>query len=1219
MIARLLKISSLGNLGTFYESDYIRERDILFENSGLADRMLKLLKRAELPENIYRMEYLDTIYQKFSSKDSMLFSLQEMFDEGWLIACSGEWTFNVSNQYLYEKVDHLLSEKETQIFSFLKELSGISYRSKRWFRISEQEDYKESADILEIRDDGIFLKPHGKPWSQFGNAILGKWWDEIFEMADSEEEKNRQIERWFLCWEFLECCQKPDCFCEHVQELFEICLEKLEIGLNNISWNLMEKILRRRLYLEYNLAGKLRYDDLLQDFPDMLAARLLYIESECSFFDLLKPFQRLSIFCQLCMRQYGRVDENMRMRLRQGVQNPLGYIYFYCLTGNTENIRFVIDCLGDAGLYMIAASVIWGMCYTLITEMPSIGEKILDELNQNLFHILEHGLEWRNREEWLFSIKDLTWYLNKKSIWYCKNENINKNGTQRYMQYICTAYLSWYRVNISNKASLHEDILEYFCGEFENSSERDVVGAFAQYTILLGMQNTEEKKEKLFETYQKFLKRVQIEDTLVSVLTWSFWLEGYWISMMREVASSKKECDVFLKLLKPDFYKKMADVQEEESPRLKIGMAAIIQMYFITILFLEVRGEIAEKYRIKVETAFVECFVGFQIEQCDLFDPESIRILESEIVIRRCMEILPMLHSEKRAKILSEMKKESSEKLIFLSQYILNPDFRKQWIQILLQRHEEDFAKNIFYIPTYKQIIDCLMELCFQGEDEKQVLLDKTREMLGRFQQIIKEKGPGMEKQYKAWMESARLRIKILMHEDEAVLFGEKSSSSTFYRALLYLNRMDLDSLKKSEELYRDYIDAEDTDKSNAVYINYFAACVRICTHMETTEEEKVFYLQKAESIAKKVHENLYLSLSDQKILFSNELFLYTVLNDNLKFWKSVSYLPPELKYELSCAKYIVYMLILGKEVQKAEEYLDELVLRYGMIEEIKQLRKKVGETVGTLEQDVPAYLPNETTDIEKYRNVLNRIKNLLETESALVRLQKDQLENPEEANLLEFVLNASQKMEQYSDYLVYESKVPHENVYSKFIQILFNQRGKEIWDFYLMDQTLEGTAYDRKQDNYQSVGVVDLFIYHDNRPTGIIETIKLRGTEYNDIKAHIQKIHGYNYANVPTVFLLILADMSNPGKFWEKYEKDILPSIIKETKDNDWHITEYVSAENIELVKQKLICKPLYLCMTSHTCDGTNHTLHLYHIMVDIKKAAAKKEAVDARKGKQS
>lgn len=89
---------------------------------------------------------------------------------------------------------------------------------------------------------------------------------------------------------------------------------------------------------------------------------------------------------------------------------------------------------------------------------------------------------------------------------------------------------------------------------------------------------------------------------------------------------------------------------------------------------------------------------------------------------------------------------------------------------------------------------------------------------------------------------------------------------------------------------------------------------------------------------------------------------------------------------------------------------------------------------------------------------------------------------------------------------------------------------------------------------------------------------------------------------------------MAEPGKFWRKYEKEMLPQLIEETKNNDWHIVEQVSKENIELFRKQVRQEPLYICMTAHTCGSTNQTLHVYHLMVDIRKEAAKKEAVEAR-----
>ncbi len=1215
-IIRLMQMANLENTKAFCEADYIGEREYIFDYGGMACKMLELLKNAVFPENSYQMQYLDRVYYEFGEKTPILFSKQELFDEGWLIACRGEWLFNISYKSFYESIDHLSSEKETQILSFLKELSKIPYHSQMRLRVSEQIKCEELEGVLTVKDGIAYIEPHGKYWLRYGNAIFGKWWDEIIETGLLDKgETYQQIERWFLCWNFFQRCSKPDCYCEHVGELFGICLKRLEEELENISWDLIEKIFRRKLYLENNQNGYRKYSDFMDDYPKTKIACILYIDNYLNF-NLSEPPERLSQLYYLCLRQYGYVNIDYQIRFLKCIQNPWIYLNFAAFTAKIVNVECLIDCLEEPELYVVAAHAIWEKSYDIVTKIPSIGKKILEELDQNMFEIVDCKLGGENQEEWFSVVKDLSWYLNEQSSWYSKNTYMSKTGISIYMQHIHDDYMKWYVKNILYKNQLHNEVLKYFGDEFENCNERDIVKTFAGYAILLGMQCTEESSRKLFDALQKFLERVQVEDTLISVLSWSFWQEKFWIFMMRQVAENASEITKFLKLLEPEGYKEQVNIQRKENSALsRIGMAASILVYLMTILLIEGREETGKRNRMEIEKKFVEYILGVQIEQCDLFNPESVRLLKTEVVIHRCMEVMPMLNGQNQTTIMNEMAKKSPEKLIFLLWYVQNTDIRQKWIQILIQRIEEDFAKNIFCISTYMQIIDYLMEICFQGEDKEQKLTRKADELLGQFQYKIQDKGERIEKQYESWIQSAKFRIKLLKGEEQDILSDDKNTSSIFYKAFIYLNREDLESLKKAEQLYYTCISCKGVNANSASYINYFVACVRICTHEDISETEKREYIQKAENTAKEIRNSDMFLISNQKIFYINEMYLYTMLNDHLKFWKSASLLPTELKYDFSCARYVIQMLIIENENNKAEEYINELILRYGKTNEIGQLQRELHEKVVIPERNIPTALYNESSEIEKYRNALNSIKNLSEMDGALVRLQKNNLENPVEANLLEFVLNAVQQMGQYSDYLIYNSKTRNEDTYNKFVQILFNQRNKDIWDYYLKDQTFKGTAGDKLKSGFQSVGRIDLLICHKNDSVGIIETIKLQGTDYNNIQKHIQKIFGYNFANVSTAFLLILADMSKPGEFWEKYENSILPRMSEETKGNVWHFTGQTSQEDIELIKNGIVRKPVYLCMTCHVCDSTNQTLHLYHIMVDIQKAAAKKEAVDARK----
>lgn len=81
--AKIIRLLEMANSEKHYpscEMDCIDKRDIIFNRSGLACRMLELLQTSIIPENVYQMKYLNMAYDKFEKKKSVLFSKQELFD-----------------------------------------------------------------------------------------------------------------------------------------------------------------------------------------------------------------------------------------------------------------------------------------------------------------------------------------------------------------------------------------------------------------------------------------------------------------------------------------------------------------------------------------------------------------------------------------------------------------------------------------------------------------------------------------------------------------------------------------------------------------------------------------------------------------------------------------------------------------------------------------------------------------------------------------------------------------------------------------------------------------------------------------------------------------------------------------------------------------------------------------------------------------------------------
>ena len=771
-------------------------------------------------------------------------------------------------------------------------------------------------------------------------------------------------------------------------------------------------------------------------------------------------------------------------------------------------------------------------------------------------------------------------------------------------------YIKWYVQVIVPQVNLHDRVLEHFKTSFEKNKNMEATKYFTQYVTLTDLDTKVNCGEQIFEIYSDFMRRAQSENLLLSQIDWSFWQSNTWILMMKWVVSSEERLNAFLNLLRPVEYESIVQNRNTTSSLLDIGVAGLIQLYLITIPLLELHKDVYGRIRRKIENAFVECFLGFQIERCDPFEAESICLLQCEAVVQRCMESLSRLDEGKREDIVTALQRKPVEKTLFLLEYVQNQKTQRRLIDSLIERLDEDFTQNIFSFSTWQKLINILLEICIELGEER--LVDKASELLSQFKEALDKKRQNFKKDYVDWLEFAELQLELLRGNAQKVLDSEEDSLNVlFYKALIYLNRDDIESLEKAEELYERYIEREECCPA---YINYFVACVRICTHPKSVEKEKTLYLQKAKAAVASIREKYTLTLYEEMIVCSNELFLYATLKDNMEFWKASGNLPESLKYECSCAQYIVQMYAFGGEKKKAEEYLDELIERYGQTDLLLQLEHDIKENGEKNRFEMPKGVAIVDDEIKRLRHAVNRIKSLSERDCALVRLQKDSFENPKEAHLLYMVLNAVHKMSQYSDYVMYDSNTANENTYNKFIQIFFDQAQKEVWDFYIKDQTQEGSATGQLMNKRQSTGSLDLAIYHNTSMVSIVEGIKLDGIDNDRIEEHIRKIAGYDYVYAETAFLLIFADTSDPMKMWNEYETRVLKRIKNETKDEKWHITEQIPLENIELIKQDIGPNPLYMCMTVHECNSTGQRFNLYHIMVDIRKQAAKEEAVSAR-----
>lgn len=1151
-------------------------------------QMKELLKSVKEIDNPYSMQTLETYYQDFSKdKGETAFSIEELFSEGWLVSCLGQWRLNIGMRSDYEKVTSFKSAKEEQIFQFLIRLSKLPYMDAIRLKVLGEQPQE---GLTEWQDGELVICNYGKLWEEYGEIALAYWWDELVE-------KEEDTTAWFLCWEMLQHCWSPDRYMKHAAEFYAACLESLEKEKDECTWDGIEKILRRKIYVERESARQMEFEQILEFPRNRLEWKRQYRHMTDTFWYLCEPYNLVVRRYYVCIGQYQNVDRSLRDRFIKCINTPFLSIAHIFWDNEPE---LLTDCLGDADTFLFSAEKIWNMAQDFLAKNPYLKESIGKKIDSCLFEILENRLEWSSEEKWQDVLAQVTSFIFSESFY----GNKSKTRSADYMSDVCEDYRTWYKDAVLSMKKRNSMLLDYLQGEFGKNRGMTATKYFKMFITMAGLRqvSTKDDSERILNVYCEFVSRIPKEDMSVSQISWSFWQNDAWYAMFHSIADSEDMFEHFLNALPLERYENDIDKLEGKSPILSIGSMALIHLYMTGNLLFSLKDELSPKRKERIERFFLDYFWGIQKEKCNPFDVEAIRLLESELVVKRCFECVALFDKKHERVFVERLLKETPEKLSLFIRYIDKESVRRQICEQLGQKKAEDFTENIYFIPTQQKLIENMLQICFWNQEDKE-LLSKTESVFEELQMAIHEKGKRLEKEYSEWMLAVRCQIDILKGQEEKVLL----SGSLFYQAYIYLNRNDMDSLLKAEKIYGDIFQEQ---KVKGAYINQYCACVRICTSSECSEEKKEEYLAKAKRIEDDIEEKCKLDMEEKKILYENRFFLYMSLDDMPEVLKTYAILPNELRYEYACAQYIVKMFAKNGDMERAEEYLGLLSDRYGESEGLKRLRVETAEIESTktvLER--PADIIYSDYSIEALQNALLRISKLQDPECAKLRI-----EATHEAHLLYMVLDVARLMEQYSGLLKYEGEIAGENTYNKLFQILFNQKNQEIYDFYAMDQTQEGTATGTLKNGRESVGSLDNAIYHGSRIVSIMEGMILRRCEKASIELHTRKIEGYNPIHVSTVFILIYADTDNPVALWNRYRKVLreMPCL------GQWEMVEIVEKDIIEaeiLNNDVLKSDSRYICMTRHRCRTTGDEVHKYHILLDFKKAADVKEAKDARK----
>lgn len=1125
----------------------------------------------------YGIDLLEVFYKQYTETESFngTFTIQSLFSDGWLLKHKDMWSFTVS-EYVLKKMQMESQKDKYPEILFLKSL----------YEFLQKENDIDFPEPMQIRKNGAL--------------IFAVWWDSICETGNEEEKKC-----WFYWWDVLDIYGVYQ-YVSNKKELYCNCMEYVE-EIQKYTWVQYQKMIFHKYTLENKQGNKIfTIEDF--KFSDRPLMNYMYFNERVDLFHFLHDPFRLEKHCFLLYKQaYDNMSLDERRKCCQYMNIPCLYLMSEYQITQPE---FFVDCMENPQMFARLSVLLWDKLKDIEKMGGQIKEKVLEKINENIFAVLKAGILSRNAREWKTALKDLLWYM----VTYGADYNITATRQQKSVSLLHESFMRWYSREGEVRLKCNEEILNYLKVNYERSTRRvDKMCLGAEYLIWVELYGGSDSGEKILEFYKVFMQECMQDKVCISAVNWEFWKKKWHSDMLEYVADEGMECvKEFCDIISPEKYAVEVDLMKEKSPLVSVGKAGLIHLCMIADFIQKGDIILSSKSGKEVQKRFVDCFIGYQKTDCDPFQPENIRILQAEVLLADYADTFCMLDEENEEYITIFLKTQAIEKIIFYMQSVKKITAYQKFADILKERLEEDFTKDIIFLPTMQKLIDTMLGLCYTDKSFKENFVGKIAEMYKAFSEHVNKGKSVYPNQYHDWMKEKKLQLLFINDNVAEIMKLPDDRINSFYKALVYLEKEEISDIRKAKTIY-DTVLKEDPG-CYAATVNRFIAEVRMCVQSSGEEREKYYMTAKQHLL--ELEQNFDLKNGNSLLVYANALFLFEELGEWGELWKISEKMPQKFLIDISCARYIIYAHIKNGNFKKAENLVTLLQKYYGKTEELKKLYRQI-EDENTGEIEVPSGVQNEYTNIAQIRHILNRVRFLTEEETAYLSLQLRKMRNPVESHLLCLMLETLSVVSQYCDYLRKDGKAAPENYYNKMVMVLFNRNQQELYDYTMRDQTQEGTATNVLLNGWQSVGSLDLFLSHRSKPISIIEGIKISRINRKNITSHIQKIFGYNYSSTYINFLFLYADVNDIQNTWKGYLKLLqeLKTSVKESDDFSWKIDKIVPREEIEII-QKKIRDDQYFCMTEHAYG--DRVIKIYHIMIDIKKQAEKSDASNSRKKKE-
>lgn len=1186
-----------------------KNQDIYFEPVSIYYLCAELLEIAHMPENPYLLQALQEKYERVQveNKEGLLFSLEELFSEGWLRKTEEEWLWN-NRPYEYERLTSYCNQKEEQMVMFLQSLKETSYKDGIYPCIDE--DSIEFLNLLEktklsvgwllerkllIRNEaGLYINAFSQEWEDYGERALSKKYEE-WNCAQNPE----KMEKWIHCCEFLTRCWRPEKYITEKDALFEYCLERLEREVS--SWELEAVLLAKAMQISSN---KLQ-EKCEISIPPYGAERQRFIgqyfERWCRIDD---GHSRRNIYYGICTRNYPMLGNERQQRFREILKKPCFEVQYFHLT-HWGNDICTVDCVEEVELFLPAVCNILHYIRTS-HQKEELKHLYFKQIAKPIWDICYNGLHQRNKEHWVENVVELLVYLYDEGDCY-RHKLLTKFLSNDYAE-LLEQLLQYYFKDISEVKEVDEELINDLVMKIDSAKDYKVQ-KYLGVLMLLGKYGehyagSESRKqiflEGMFQGLIMWVKLAKERDLLLSTISWNFFAETVWQEVL---VQNQKKLIEFLGMLCKQELESTKLYKKKESIILGVGQLALLGLYFRALCLTELRDDLSKEIRDFIENDFVNEFISFQ-NQWRLFSGENIRLADSTIVLSKCMQALSFLSEENKIFLVKSIEVETAIDVAFWLEYVRNQYVRSKLLNVLMTSQKEKVFEGIYFFPTWQRAVDNLLALCFtesESQEEETIEVEKMLEFveytLDDFDKALSHKSENVRKDYKEWQESAYCRLMLLRNQKEELL----SSQYDFYKGIVWLNSDKLEEIQKAKALY-----AENSESSIPYRSNYLIACVLEIikkkelkldygTELQNYEKEFLNYISAVQGVYPKEIYSAYVY----------GLFLYLSIDKEDKFWSLYEQMPEELRQDKKVSFYVIEVYLSSGNVTEAKKQLEQLRMIYGETPEIRKLLERVENADGTKKQiDRPLIQGNIEKDafnwIEMRRLLFGlaqksnvSLAEIMVDEEEFSRLNDRKMSDKQEVQIVSMACYALKALQSYSVNLLHNQNVSSEDAYNRTLKLFFNLREERFLGFRLDEQTQGGTTRTIYNSGEQGIGRRDLVLVRKSNVLALFEGIKLQTFERAKIEAHIEKLKAYNVERAQIVIMPIYGHMADEKQFWGKYVELLRDLQSKKAYD-------IVGVEEIEdFLETEFSAGLQYIVRTRHLY--LEFEVVVYHIMINI------------------